>query len=145
MFCFFASSFMRLQSCVHAISNHTQGIRLHALVTTTYQQCSSNQQDLDSIHFQCTQISSSQQEPDLGHSCRTPLNHLLCWCRSQETHSTGQQGDHSQLKEEQLTRNLLDTHYCILMTSNLTEHTVNEVIACQCLEESYTCDTVQSL
>jgi len=44
----------------------------------TYLQNSLNQQGLDSTHSQCTQTSCSSLEPALDHSCRTPLNPLLC-------------------------------------------------------------------
>ena len=47
----------------------------------------------------------------------------------------GQPGDHSQLKES----NLLDTHHCILMMSNLTEHIAKLEMSSK--EMLYTCDT----
>ena len=64
----------------------------------THLQYSSHQQGLDSTHWYCTQLSSSPLESDVGHSCRTPLNILLCHCSSPEIHSMEQQVDHSQLK-----------------------------------------------
>ena len=67
---------------------------------TTYQQSSSGQQGLDSTHSQCTQLSFPSLEPDLGHSCRTLLNHLLCQCSLSQIHSVGYQVDHSRLKED---------------------------------------------
>ena len=84
--------------CPLASYTLTQGTQRHALVIT-YLQYSSDQQDLDSIHSQCTQFSSSPLEPDLGHNCRTLLNHVLCQCSSPENHSRGQQGIHNQLRE----------------------------------------------
>ena len=55
-------------------------ISLNKSISTymNYLQCSSHQQGLDSTHPQYTQLSSSSVEPDLGYSCRTPLNPLLC-------------------------------------------------------------------
>ena len=50
------------------ISTHIHVVRRHALVTKTYQQSSSGQQGLESTHSQCTQLSSSPLEPDLGYS-----------------------------------------------------------------------------
>ena len=64
---------------------------------STYQQSSSDQQDLDSNHSQYTQLSSFPLEPDIGYSCRTPLNPLQCQCNSPEIHVVGQEVDHSQL------------------------------------------------
>ena len=61
-------------------------------------QCSSDQQGLDSIHFQCIQHSSSPLELDVGYNCRTPLNPLLCQCSYPEIRFVGYQVDHSQLK-----------------------------------------------
>ena len=48
------------------------------LITAAYLQSNLKHQGRDSIQFQCKQTSSSSLEPDLGHSCRTPLNLLLC-------------------------------------------------------------------
>jgi len=64
----------------------------------TYLQSNLKQQSLDSIQLQYTQTSSSSQEPDLGHSCRTPPNPLLYQCSSPEIHFVGQEVDHSQLE-----------------------------------------------
>ena len=72
-------------------------LSLRSFGTTTYLQCSSDHQGLDSTRSQCTQLSSFPLAPDLGHSCRTPLNLLLCQCSSPEIHSVAQQVDHSQL------------------------------------------------
>jgi len=71
---------------------------LQALVTTTYLQSNLEHQDMDSIQFQCTQTSSSSQEPDLSHNCRTRPNLLLCLCSFPEIHSVEWEVDHSQLK-----------------------------------------------
>ena len=64
----------------------------------TYLQSKLRLQGLDSIHSLCTQTSSSSLEQNLGHSCRTPLNPLLCQCSSPEIHSAGQEVDRSQLE-----------------------------------------------
>ena len=48
------------------------------LITAAYLLSNIKHQGLDSIQFQCTQTSSSSQEQNQGHSCRTPLNPLLC-------------------------------------------------------------------
>ena len=65
----------------------------------TYQQSSSSQQGLDSTHSQCTQLSFPSLEPDLGHSCRMLLNHLLCQCSLSLIHFVGYKENHSQLGE----------------------------------------------
>ena len=60
---------------------HSNQITVQAPEQTTiatYLESNLKHQGLDSIQFQCTQTSSYAQEPDLGHSCRTPLNLLLC-------------------------------------------------------------------
>ena len=72
----------------------------------TYQQSRSCQQGLGSTHSQCTPHSFPSPGPDLSHSCRMLLNHLLCQCSLSQIHSVGFQVDHSQLKE---TVNLLET------------------------------------
>ena len=73
---------------------------LRAVTIYTYLQSSSNQQGLDSTHSQCTQLSFPSLEPDLGHSCRMLLNHLLCQYSLSLIHSVGYQVDHSRLKED---------------------------------------------
>lgn len=85
-------------------------MRLHALVIT-YLQYSSDQQGSDSTHSQCIQNSSSPLEPNLGHSCRTLSNHMLCQCSSQETHSGEPQGNHSQLKRLRVQFHELNDYY----------------------------------
>ena len=85
---------------------------------TTYLQCSSGQQGLDSTHSQYTQLSFPSLGPDLGHSCRMPLNHLLCQCSLSQIHSVGYQVHHSQLGESRI------AWFCCHMTSSgLTQFT----------------------
>ena len=83
----------------------------------TYQQSSSDQQGLDSTHSQCTQLSFPSLEPDLGHSCRMLLNHLLCQCSLSQIHSVGYQVDHSQLGESK--RGLISLSPDLQLTSKI--------------------------
>ena len=69
---------------------------------TTYLQNSSGQLGLDPTHSQCTQLSFPSLEPDLRHSCKVLLNHLLCQCSLSLIHFVGYEVDHSQLEESRL-------------------------------------------
>jgi len=78
-------------------------------MTTTYQRCSSDQQDLNSTHSHSTQFSSSPLEPNLGHNCRTLLNHFLCQSSSPVIHSREQSGGHVNWRECKLGKLAWDT------------------------------------
>ena len=81
---------------IHIYSIYTKYVDM---LQSPYLQCSSGQQGLDSTHSQCTQLSFPSLEPDLGHSCRMLLNHLLCQCSLSLIHSVGYKESHSQLGE----------------------------------------------
>ena len=85
---------------LHCITHVYPDMFLLSLMT--YQQSSSDQQGLDSTHSQCTQLSFPSLEPDLGHSCRMLLNHLLCQCSLSLIHFVGYKENHSQLGKNRI-------------------------------------------
>ena len=101
----------------------------------TYQQSSSSQQGLDSTHSQCTPHSFPSLEPDVGHSCRMLLNHLLCQWSLLLIHFGGYKENHSQLGESGIELSLIsfvtwlpaDQQHTVYLFLNVTFYSLHNI------------------